>query len=86
MSDKKKYLSVSEMNKALPANVAERFSINDKIGNRTSTRSVFAKYGEVDFKTMSLARAEQLVKLQAPFITEKAKTPVSKNDDKSKTA
>lgn len=82
MADKAKFLSASDLNKVLPTAVAERFQINSKIDKIASTRSVFAKHGTVDFKTLSLARAEQLVKQQAPWIEEKAKTPADKTSAK----
>ena len=68
-------LTPVDFNKALPAETAEKFTITSDIGKgkHGSLKIFFAKHGEVDFTTLSVARAEQLVKQKASFI--QAKTP-----------
>ena len=69
---KKGYYSASDLNKLLPAETALKFKIVNT-QKRTSTVMVHAIFGRVDFKTLSIARATQLLKQKAPFIEEKKK-------------
>lgn len=71
MSKQNKHLSVADLNKVLPAETAEKFSIVNP-GKRTSTKFI-CEFGLIDLKTLTVQRAEQLVKLKAPFIERKSK-------------
>lgn len=73
--DKGKHMSTSDLNKVLPKATAEQYKLVN-LGKRTSTRIFNAKHGVVDFKSLSVARAQQLVDAGAPFI-ELKKTPKS---------
>lgn len=84
MAKDKRYISVAELNNALPTAVSEKYVINEKIGNRSSTVTVFNKYGKVDFKNLSLARAAQLVGQGAPFISEKPQKSAKIDESKGK--
>ncbi len=61
-----------DLNKVLPAETAEKFKV-EGLETRQSTKVVFPKYGEVDFKTLSIKTAEALIKKGFPFIVKKAK-------------
>jgi len=61
-----------DFNKVLPAATADQYKIKG-LEKQQSTKIVFHKHGTVDFKTLSLERAAQLVKQGAPFIEKKAK-------------
>jgi hypothetical protein len=61
-----------DLNKALPAETAEQFKVVG-LETRQSTKVVSPKYGEVDFKTLSIKTAESLIKKGFPFIVKKAK-------------
>mgnify|MGYP000675213569 CR=1 FL=1 len=65
--EKGKYISISELNKALPKATAEKYQLVN-LGKRTSTRIFHPVHGVIDFKTLSIDRAKQLVKANAPFI------------------
>ncbi len=68
MAKKKKYTK-AEVSAMLPEKVAEKFEIVDiEFG---SSRKVFPKFGEVNFKTISEAKAEQLVKMKFPYLKKK---------------
>lgn len=67
MAKKKNSLN---LNRVLPAATAAKYTVTPS-DNQKSTRVVFHLYGEVDFKTLSVHRAAQLVKMGAPFIKEK---------------
>jgi hypothetical protein len=66
---KKKSNSLN-LNRVLPAETAAKYTVTPS-ENQKSTRVVYHLYGEVDFRTMSVHRAAQLVKMGAPFIKEK---------------
>lgn len=66
-----KHLSKSQMNKALPKEVAEIYEIEFE-GKRSSTRFYTSTFGLIDLKTMSLRQAEDLLKRKAPFIKKKS--------------
>lgn len=68
------HLTVDDFNKVLPKEVAEKFAVTSHIGKRSSTRVLFHKYGLVDFKSITLKRAIQLVQQGAPFIEVKPET------------
>ena len=68
---KKKYVSLKEANAALPSEVAEKFEITNWSNKRTSTKVFYPKFGEVNFKTISVNRAAQLVKLNFPLLKAK---------------
>lgn len=70
------YITLAQANKALPESTSASFEIVN-FEKRTSTRFYSAKYGLVDLKKLSVARAKQLVALKAPFIKEKKSTAVS---------
>lgn len=67
-----KYLTLAELNAALPKSTAEKFKIVN-MNKRTSTRFLHAKYGNIDLKTLKLEQAESLVKKGADFIERVAK-------------
>ena len=70
-----------DLNKVLPAETAEQYKVVG-LETRQSTKVVFAKFGEVDFKTLSIKSAEALIKKGAKFIEKKAKNepkPTSKS-------
>lgn len=72
-------MSKLDLNKELPAETAAEYKISGLEKNQ-STKVWFPKYGVVDFKTLSLKKAEHLVKVKAPFISKK-----QKNDGDPKT-
>lgn len=59
--------SAKDLNSLLPADTKELFQIV-KLEKESSSRIVFHKFGEVDFKTLSIPSAEQLVKQGAEWI------------------
>lgn len=71
MSEKGKHHTATDLNKLLPKETAELYQIVN-IGKRSSTAIYHPKYGSVDFKTLSVAKAQNLMKLKAPFIELKA--------------
>lgn len=56
-----------DLNSVLPSKTAEHFEIRYK-HDTDATNIKFHKYGVVDFKNLSLDRANQLVNLGAEFI------------------
>lgn len=56
-----------DMNKVLPEETRELFTVRLE-RNRNVTKVHFAKYGEVDFKKLSVRAAQNLVNLGAYFI------------------
>lgn len=69
---KKKYITNSQANKALSKSVSEHFEIGE-LGNKQSLKWTDHKYGKIDLKGMSLARAENLVKSGCPYLKRKSK-------------
>jgi len=63
---KTKHLSVSDLNKALPAEVAAKFKVVNA-GKRTSTKFYHPKWGSINLKTIHIKRVEQLVALKCPY-------------------
>lgn len=57
-------------NTILPAEVAEKFVVK-LLRETLATKIHFPKYGIVDFKNLSLKRAQHLVNLGAEFIAPK---------------
>lgn len=74
-----KYITNSQANKALSKSVSEHFEIGE-LGNKQSLKWIDHKYGLVDLKGMSLARAENLVKSGCPYLKPKGKS--KKDSDK----
>lgn len=69
----------AELNKVLNNDVKEQFEIDHtKI---KSLKFVSAKHGMIDFKTMTVKRASQLVKEGCPYIK---LMPVKKKEDSKK--
>lgn len=64
-----KKLNKKELDSWLPEKVAERFSVEGVV--KGSSKKMYPKFGIVDFKTISLARAEQLVKMEFPYLKKK---------------
>lgn len=73
MAEKAKHNTASDLNKLLPKATAEKYKIVNT-GKRSSTTVYYPKFGVIDFKTLSVAKAKHLVKLKAPFIEEKTST------------
>lgn len=67
-----KYITISQVNKSLSKDVAERFEAAE-IGKLQALKFVSAKYGRVDFENMSVKTAEMLVKKGCPYLKEKPK-------------
>jgi hypothetical protein len=80
MSDKKtpKYISKSDLEKVIPEETLELFKIANWPTQRTSTKIFCARNGEVDFKTLSPSRAEQLFKNMFPYLQRKPKVEAPK--------
>jgi len=70
-----KHLESADYNKAIPKVTAEKFKIVN-MKNRTSMVVEFPVFGKIDFRTLSVRRAEQLVAQKAPFIEKKKKSEV----------
>lgn len=69
MSDKEaKYLTLADLNKALPKETAEKYKVVNIPKKRASYAIFSAKHGEVNFKKLSPARAAQLVKQNFPYL------------------
>jgi hypothetical protein len=72
------YLTLEELNAALPKSTAQKFKVVN-MEKRTSTKIFSAIYGEIDFKTLTVAQAGMLVKKGANFLQEiVSKTPKTK--------
>lgn len=68
-----KYYGSKEFNKLLPLETAQRYKVV-KLEKQNSEK-LNTKYGIIDFKTLSVSRAAQLVKHGCPWIEEiKTKT------------
>jgi hypothetical protein len=65
---KPKYLGSKQFNSLLPSETAQRYRVVG-LEKQLSSR-IITKHGEVNFKTMSLSRAAQLVKQGYPHIEE----------------
>lgn len=65
-----KYVTKSAAEKVMSKDVLEAFKLVNWPKKRTSTKIFHSKFGEIDFKTMSLTRAKQLVKLGFPYLEE----------------
>lgn len=65
-------MSKVDLNKSLPAETAAEYKVSGLDKNQ-STKIFFPKYGVIDFATLSLKKAEYLVKVKAPFISKKDK-------------
>ncbi len=76
MSDKR-FLTNTDFNKALPAEVSALFKVVG-LKKKSSTNIHFTKYGDVNFKTISIAKAKQLVKLKFPYLVAK---PIAKTKE-----
>lgn len=76
MSELKK-LDSKALNALLPKETAERFKVVNYQSN--SSKVIMHKFGEVDFSTLTVKRAEALLAKGAPFLA--AKTPKSKGND-----
>jgi hypothetical protein len=63
-----------DLNKVIPAKTSALFRIKLKDYPRV-TKIVFHKYGEVDFKNLSIEHAERLVNLGAEFISRRVVKP-----------
>lgn len=61
------YITNSQINKALPAETGKVFRVVG-LSKRTSTRIVFAAFGEVNFGTLSLKYAIRLEKMGFPYL------------------
>ena len=55
---KETYITLAEINSALPKATAEKFKIVN-MNKRTSLKVFSAKFGTIDFRTLTVARAEQ---------------------------
>ena len=73
-----KYLSVKDLNKVLPEATAAEFEVVN-LEKRTSTK-IMTIHGEVDFTTLTVQRARQLVNRKVPFlkVKETSKTSTTK--------
>lgn len=78
-----KHLTSKDFNKALPAATAEKFEVIG-LDKKTSLVIVFHQFGKVDFRSLSIQRAEHLLMQKAPFIQRK-KAPVSKTSKEDDT-
>jgi len=67
MEKKNSHLTSAEFNSILPADTAKIYEVVG-LSNRTSTRLMTAKHGEIDFSTLSPARAAQLVSQKFPYL------------------
>lgn len=67
---KAKYLTNSDMTAMLPKATAEKYKVVN-LNKRTTGAFVHAKYGAINFKTLSLAKASQLLKLKFPYLEAK---------------
>lgn len=65
------YLGSKELNALLPKDTAERFRIV-KIEKLSSPRVVFPQYGEIDFRTLTVTKAQSLIEKKCNFIEVKA--------------
>jgi len=64
-------IKAKDMNKVLPSAVAESYEI---IGSKIFlSHKVVTKYGEFNFKEITVKQAAALVKLQCPWIAERKK-------------
>lgn len=61
------YISLVEFNKSLPTETAEKFKVIG-LDKQTSKRIVFAKFGTVDFTTLTVDIATILVKKGFPYL------------------
>ena len=62
-----KYLTDKDFNEVLPADVKAVYKVKG-MDKRTSTTLVSAKFGKVDFATISLPKANHLVNMGFPFL------------------
>jgi hypothetical protein len=69
------YVTEADANNALPKEVSEQFKIVNWGDNRTSTKFYDRKFGEINLRTMSLAKAKQLVKKKCSFLEAKNPSP-----------
>lgn len=75
-----KYLTNSDFNKALPKDTAEKFKVIG-MNKRTSLRMNFAVFGTIDFRTLTLKQAEQLLNKKFPRLERVSKTKKSEKAD-----
>lgn len=76
MSENQK-LDSKALNALLPKETAEQFKVVNFKSN--SSKIVTAKFGEVDFKTLSMKRAQALIDKGAPFLAVKQQKGKEKN-------
>lgn len=74
-------MAIVDFNKVLPAETAAEYKISGLDKNQ-STKIFFPKYGTIDFKTLSVKKAEHLVKVGAPFISKKKKNEGATGESK----
>jgi hypothetical protein len=67
MNKNPQYLTLAELNEALPKSTAAKYRIVN-MEKRTSLKFFSAKHGEIDLRTLTVQKAEQLVKNKASFI------------------
>lgn len=67
--EKSKHYTATDLNKVLPKETAEKYKLVN-IGKRSTKRTYYPQFGVIDFSTLSLAKAKDLVKRKAPFIEE----------------
>lgn len=72
---KETYISAKDLNKVLPEATAAEFEVVG-LEKRTSTK-VMSIHGEVDFTTLSVHRARQLVKNKFPHLKAKEQKPAT---------
>jgi hypothetical protein len=65
--NKAEYISLVEFNKALPTETAEKFKVVG-LDKQTTKRIHFAKFGSIDFTTLTVESATVLVKKGFPYL------------------
>jgi len=73
-----KYLTNSDFNKALPKETADRYKVVG-MTKRNSLRVSYAKFGLVDFRSLSLKHAEHLYNQKFPYLEKKAQNKAGKS-------
>lgn len=75
---KKTHYSASDLSKVLPKEVSDLYKVV-KLSKRSTAAIVVGNFGKINFKTLTLKKAEYLVKNGFPFL-EKLPTKKSKKE------
>lgn len=76
---KDRHLTSADFNKALPKEVAEKYKVVN-VGKRTTLAFYHTVFGKVNFRTMTIHRADQLYKMKFPYLEKVTNNSNSKSN------